>query len=345
MPELLIPFAIAPDGRMVAPTEVERGLACNCICPTCRAPLLARQGTINAHHFAHVGDTSNCIGAYETATHLMAKQVVLNATQLFFPPLVARYLHHTDIILPAKWLPIANPRYEPHHLRSIVPDVLVEVDGRELVVEITVTHPCTPEKLADLHRRQLPAIEISLARYRHINPQTFESLVLHDAPRAWLFNPRQQPENEKLTARIIAWIENKQREEREAGLRRLKEDLQRKQDADRKMLEEHEAYQQRIAAQQESYRQELAAKRASRAAAIAKIAAWAETYYPARANPPPPELATIRLTDTELTELFAGTTSLQAHLALIDQPPIRDFAPRIGSVVRETWIRHGGIVP
>jgi hypothetical protein len=39
----------------------------------------------------------------------------------------------------------------------------------------------------------------------------------------------------------------------------------------------------------------------SRKELLAAIGAWAETYYPARAGPPPPGLSNIRLSDAELT--------------------------------------------
>lgn len=47
-----IPFGLR-DGRMVEVSEVESGLACRCVCPSCGQPLQARKGPIRTHYFAH----------------------------------------------------------------------------------------------------------------------------------------------------------------------------------------------------------------------------------------------------------------------------------------------------
>ena len=56
---------------------------------------------------------------------------------------------------------------------------------------------------------------------------------------------------------------------------------------------------------------------------IAPLLRWAEGYYPSRATEPP-DIAGLNLTDAELIELFALVPTRLAHLALVDQPVIRD---------------------
>lgn len=52
--DTLIPIAINRDtGEWTEVSEANRGTACNCICPSCGQGLIARQGEINAWHFAH----------------------------------------------------------------------------------------------------------------------------------------------------------------------------------------------------------------------------------------------------------------------------------------------------
>jgi hypothetical protein len=48
-----IPFALS-DGNYVGVDDVPRGLACGCVCPGCKHPLVARHGDVLEHHFAHV---------------------------------------------------------------------------------------------------------------------------------------------------------------------------------------------------------------------------------------------------------------------------------------------------
>ncbi|EGQ8312378.1 hypothetical protein DC897_RS22415 [Vibrio parahaemolyticus] len=51
---MLIPFGLK-DGKYYDVSEVERGRACGCICPSCKQVLVAKKGDSEkmAHHFAH----------------------------------------------------------------------------------------------------------------------------------------------------------------------------------------------------------------------------------------------------------------------------------------------------
>ena len=65
--------------------EVENGLKCNCVCPQCNGPLIARnRGEIKRSHFAHTTDTF-CAGAEETALHLAAKHIIYNSSDILTP--------------------------------------------------------------------------------------------------------------------------------------------------------------------------------------------------------------------------------------------------------------------
>lgn len=49
-----VPFGLdKATNRFVGIDEVKNGLACGCICPSCKMQLKARQGEGNEHHFAH----------------------------------------------------------------------------------------------------------------------------------------------------------------------------------------------------------------------------------------------------------------------------------------------------
>ena len=46
-------WAVAESGGLAHVSEVENGLKCACTCPVCDGALIARQGKIKEHHFAH----------------------------------------------------------------------------------------------------------------------------------------------------------------------------------------------------------------------------------------------------------------------------------------------------
>ena len=62
-------------------SDVDRGLACKCICNDCDKPLIARKGDERAHHFAHQGDqNSTCLG--EGNLHKYAKKILKEEKRL-----------------------------------------------------------------------------------------------------------------------------------------------------------------------------------------------------------------------------------------------------------------------
>src|SRR5215207_4267607 len=160
----LLPFGEAPDGRLLRASAVPAGLACGCSCPGCGAPLVARRGGRRAAHFAHATGRA-CAAAHETVLHRLAKQLIADGA------------------------PLALPEVAAVHGGRRRPDILAAVAGRPLLVEVAVTHPCGPEKLALIRERRLAAVEIDLSRVpRDATPDALERAVLRSAPRRWLWN-------------------------------------------------------------------------------------------------------------------------------------------------------------
>jgi len=52
-----IPFGLRENDKAIVDVyEVKRGRECGCICPSCRTPLIARQGEEKVWHFAHASE-------------------------------------------------------------------------------------------------------------------------------------------------------------------------------------------------------------------------------------------------------------------------------------------------
>lgn len=211
-PDLELPYGLGPDGRMVAVTEVERGLACNCRCPHCDLRLVAKQGEIVRWHFAHEADVG-CLGAYETMTHLLAKQIIADAGRIKLPALVA--FHHGQpyrVIEPATEISLRDLRLEVWQ-QGFRPDIVATRvdDGTDLAIEVFVSHACDAEKIARIRQREMPAIEIDLSGYRRGLPDEplFAESVISQADRIWLFHPRQESANALIAREIAAPAELK----------------------------------------------------------------------------------------------------------------------------------------
>ena len=78
-------FAKQKDtGKIVGIDEVEKGLACNCVCPNCGAVLEARKGKIRVHHFKH-HDAQETMACYEDAFRVATKKAFSEAGEINLP--------------------------------------------------------------------------------------------------------------------------------------------------------------------------------------------------------------------------------------------------------------------
>ena len=70
-----VPFAVDAAGHWRDVGEVARGKACNCFCAACHGQLVARQGEVRVHHFAHA-DRRECREALEASLYGMAVEIL-----------------------------------------------------------------------------------------------------------------------------------------------------------------------------------------------------------------------------------------------------------------------------
>jgi hypothetical protein len=193
------------EGEPVHISVARRGLACGLICPACKTPLIARKGAKKAAHFSHQGKGSGCGNGRETNAHYWAKQLLVERKQIWTPVVTAIVDGVSRHESKAKWMTFNDVRSE-RRLDRIVPDiVLILGDGRELIVEVCVTHPSGDDKIALIQSNGWPAIEISLRHLRTCQDiAVIERGLLADAPRSWLCNPRRDRAEEKLRAELTA---------------------------------------------------------------------------------------------------------------------------------------------
>jgi len=171
-------------------SEVERGDACGCTCPACNAPLTARKGQDNVHHFGHQASTS-CSNAPETALHRLGKEIVATKLLLVLPEVRAEFNGEADILHKAGPVSFDKAIQEARHLQNVVPDLYVERDGHRLLVEIYVTHACDELKRAELKNRGIATVEIDLSRLpRNASRSEVEEAVFEKARRYWVFHPK-----------------------------------------------------------------------------------------------------------------------------------------------------------
>ena len=116
-----VPFALSPDtDEFVDVHDVPRGRKCNCICPSCKTPLTARQGNINAWHFAHATrgtskkTNNDCEFSFYVSVTQMAKQILSesDSIEICLPEYVYKIIdrHPLHRCLISKEVPITQAR-------------------------------------------------------------------------------------------------------------------------------------------------------------------------------------------------------------------------------------------
>lgn len=169
--------------------DVESGLKCNCICPACKVPLVARKGKVKVHHFSH-HKCSEQQACRETAIHLMAKYVIKEQSSLTFPERTFRSRIRKTLLgesIQDKSTHFSNLQsiydcQEEVYLADfkIKPDILckTEIAGEsvEVAIEVVVTHKVDDDKLAKIKKAGLTTYEIDLADLANADTITFDDI-------------------------------------------------------------------------------------------------------------------------------------------------------------------------
>jgi hypothetical protein len=175
--------------------------------------MVAKKGNFQAHHFAHAsncgGDT--CISAGETALHKYAKAILDRELKIKLPELILVEGADQEVVVRNEVREFERAILETKD-GNIVPDVVLELGGRRLIVEFKVTHACDETKIARIRSMNVGAIEIDLAGYRDRALEELADDILYDAPRGWLHNPRETDARDRLAERRRQREEDRNRE-------------------------------------------------------------------------------------------------------------------------------------
>ncbi len=170
---MLALFAVHSSNRFVHVTEVERGLTCDCRCAVCGEPVIALQGDVREHHFAHNSNTQPCASSYESDLHRFAKRVIIEAHGLVVP--VNKAAVHALGLADGdgqRILWACTGVEEEVVIGNRRPDLqAVTTAGASVTIEIAYSSFCDVEKRQDYEAMCLPAMEIDL---RAFTPTVFD---------------------------------------------------------------------------------------------------------------------------------------------------------------------------
>ena len=196
----LFGWAKNKDGKTVCVSDVPRGISCDCLCPHCGAPLLARKGNVRKHHFAHAKGME-CQHGYEASVHLLAKEVFQETKTLCLPRFAVRReyttekerilihnsrrsknrdceIHDPELIELMRDFATDTPYYADDKQKPPVtfdeilveqfrgdvrPDAIAIKDGHELFVEFMFSHAVDNEKYQKMVESKSACVEIDLS--------------------------------------------------------------------------------------------------------------------------------------------------------------------------------------
>ena len=177
-------------------SEVENGLACNCICPNCKHPLVAKNNPTNKKvgHFAHHSG-KECEGAIETALHLLAKAILSKTKRLTTPKYHFDYNPNNEnsVFKPSRELTFDNIILEkPIDINGekIIPDAICEINGKQILIEFANTHFIDDGKKEKLKKSGIACIEIDL-KGQILDEGSLTNFLNSDTPsKYWIINKR-----------------------------------------------------------------------------------------------------------------------------------------------------------
>lgn len=186
------------NGVVVHVDEVENGLACGCLCPSCGERLVAKQGSEIAHHFAHEGG-NDCKGGVQTALHLAAKAILLREKRMILPVLRVTASatdegggrHDATASLSSREV-VFDEVSEETRFGGLIPDICAKVRERLLFVEVAVSHFVDDGKLRRLAEAGVATVEIDLSGAADGWDWVglLHAIVEQTDNKEWLFNPK-----------------------------------------------------------------------------------------------------------------------------------------------------------
>lgn len=217
--ELRNPFGLQ-NGQIIMIEDIDKahnGLRCNCVCPACKEPFIARMGDVNQHHFAHSGKGCDEINAYMTGLYMLLSEY-LTSYKLYLPPVIvgfelSAYAFLTqENVAEHSWL--MSESREPDREILLYEQSKMDFDKAEIVrnnegvpqtilaqkkesqLAIRITPPDTVCKAGEAKKyKDVTTLEIDLSDAEDIisdgkKDEIFDYINNNDSIFCWIYNPK-----------------------------------------------------------------------------------------------------------------------------------------------------------
>jgi len=227
------PFGLREsDEAIVDVYAVKRGRECGCICPSCRTPLIARQGAEKVWHFAHASrhvydrTAQECDFSFYVSVRLMARQLIGSKLTLALPDYRSRVTQYVEVLRQTRTLDYLvtearSVELEHVEVETSFADVAVDVKGKvgnfDFVVYLVHPGRTIPIELESLDGAKAGVIAIdlqgmagSLAKVRQAggtySQMLGEFLAKNVASKRWVYHPRYDTMRQKAQTALARSI-------------------------------------------------------------------------------------------------------------------------------------------
>jgi hypothetical protein len=243
----MVVFARRESGELVHISEVDNGKACGCVCLACQEALIARQGAVREHSFAHRSGTQ-CQHAMDAMLHGVIHRLIERHRHFVTPAL------RVSASVPGPYGPITDSRLQPAIKVPVDSVALVErlpwrhlcvqadVKGHSVLIHVAVKRPTPGDKCETLAQEHQAAIEMDLTGH---GPRTVGDLARllfgADDRKTWLFNPKAEAIEAELKAALEPlaeqrWSEHHAAEERQRVLQQQRAQALAREQAERQRM-------------------------------------------------------------------------------------------------------------
>lgn len=188
------------DGKLKNILEVPNGGDCECICPNCGEGLIAVSNLEskvykNVAHFRHESGV-DCVGAYESALHLLAKEVLSKLKKLQLPNYHFDYDPSNKFSFEKSFQVLEFDACSLEQRMDFkdfyfIPDLIGHSQGKEMFIEFAYSHFVDFEKRKKIQKSKIACIEINI-REMELDPEKLEKLFLSISEKIyWISNPKQ----------------------------------------------------------------------------------------------------------------------------------------------------------
>ncbi|HBQ9086879.1 TPA: hypothetical protein L9C83_005112 [Klebsiella quasipneumoniae] len=225
-----IPFGLEDNTQQFVDVhDVKNGRKCGCVCPSCRLPLVARQGKKNDWHFAHASRKvhdidQECDFSFFVSVRAMAKQIISSGFSLSTPALTGIVNVQRNGLAPLtveftitkSTVITLSDVHKEYLFEDTLVDLCGDVNGHTVIIYFTHPERFLPVNLSAPEMPSVAILNIDLTRamllFRSKIKKGFiaalEALLGEETEnKKWVYHPRQEVARIQAREKLLGNIE------------------------------------------------------------------------------------------------------------------------------------------